>query len=1019
LKNKLLYIAPTKITTLTFLLLSFFSIAQVGQVLWEDDFDNFNAEIWNKDQGDGCPELCGWGNQELQSYQDENVSIEEIPGEPGNYALVLEARKENIGDQSFTSGKVTSKNKLAVKYGMIEFRIKVPDNLSKGLWPAAWLLGTNQDADGWPFCGEIDMMEMGHNSTFRNEQEFPSANENNLVAANLIFYDDAACSDQNPTCAASIASDKYYNQPYHTSSTLTDRFMIYRMYWDEEQIRLTVDDNGLVQNLYTGPFPIGESSAAFTKPFYLLMNLAVGGNFTDAGTPSQVTADLPGKMYIDYVRIKKWNGRGKVYTPEEVMANAGANKQIEQGESLLLDASGSYGPIASYVWELDGAQVATTKTHEISLDPGTYVFTLKVSDSQGNQDTDQLKISVGGSEIGDIIWEDNFDSFNEEFWNITEGNGCDEGLCGWGNQELQTYQQDNVRIEEIAEEPGNYALVLEAKKETVGTNAFTSGKVTTENKVAIKYGVVEVRMKTPDIQNGLWPAAWLLGINHREVGWPYCGEIDMMEMGHAVSEREAEGFFGSPNNFVRANLIWYASGACGTDNPTCAASIAFDKFYTTPYTPSTGLNNRYVTYRMYWNESQIRLTVVDGSTEHDLYTNPFPISPNEEAFKKPYYFLLNLAVGGSFTGFYGDDDITAPLPGKLYIDYVRVKEWNGQGEVSFSDGSILANAGADIVKDDLDKDGVETVTLDASSSYGSIVSYEWSENGIVLSQEATAELSLSTGIHNMKLTITDAQGQTSSDYVKVDIRELLWEDNFDTFDTSVWEPEQGDGCPDLCGWGNQELQYYTPDNIDIAPIPGDEENNALVITAKSENKGGKSFTSARIKTEDKLTLKYGLVETRIKVPDDLSTGLWPAFWLLGNNLSDIGWPKSGEIDMMEMGYKAQALFDEGFEDASENDVVGGNIIFYSDAACSGDNPTCAASIASDKYYTKPYRASTPLTNRLDRKSTRLNSSHRCIPSFPTRRSSDLMPHALETIRLVLRVLQATNITPNPTERQHP
>lgn len=940
-----------------------FASAQVGQILWEDDFDNFDTNIWTKDQGDGCPELCGWGNQELQYYQDENVYIEEIPGEPSNYALVLEARNESAGNQSFTSGKVTTQNKLAVKYGMIEFRIKVPDDLSKGLWPAAWLLGTNQSSDGWPFCGEIDMMEMGHSTTFRNEQEFPSANENNLVAANLIFYDQNACSDQNPTCAASISFDKYYNQPYHTSSTLTDRFMIYRMYWDEEQIRLTVDDNGLVQNLYTGPFPIGESTAAFTKPFYLLMNLAVGGNFTDAGTPSQVTADLPGKMYIDYVRIKQWNGRGEVFTSEEVMANAGANKKIEQGETLLLDASGSYGPISNYVWELDGTQIATTKKHEISLDPGTYVFTLTVSDSQGNEDTDQLKVTVGGAEIGDVIWEDNFDSINEEYWNISTGNGCEEDLCGWGNQELQTYQQDNVYVEEIDEEPGNYALVLEAKDETVGTNAFTSGKVTTENKVAIKYGVVEVRMKTPDIENGLWPAAWLLGINHREVGWPYCGEIDMMEMGHAASERQAEGFSGSPNNFVRANLIWYASGACGTDNPSCAASIAYDKYYTTPYTPSSGLNNRYVTYRMYWNESQIRLTVVDGTNEYDLYTNPFPIGPNEEAFKKPYYFLLNLAVGGSFTGFYGADDITAPLPGKLYIDYVRVRQWNGQGEVSFSSGSILANAGADIVKEDLDKDGVETVMLDGSSSYGSIVSYEWSENGIVLSQEAVAELSLSTGVHNLQLKVTDSQGNTSSDYVKVDIRELLWEDNFDTFDTSVWEPELGDGCPDLCGWGNQELQYYTSENISIAPISGDEDNNALVITAKKENKGGKSFTSARLNTENKLTLKYGLVETRIKVPDDLSTGLWPAFWLLGNNISEVGWPKSGEIDMMEMGYKAQALYDEGFEGASENDVVGGNIIFYSDAACSGDNPNCAASIASDKYYTKPYRSSTPLTNR--------------------------------------------------------
>ena len=947
------------------LFLPVFAKAQVGHVIWEDDFNTIDSSVWNIELGDGCDEgLCGWGNQELQSYQNENVSIEEIPGEPGNYALVLEAREQSIGNSSFTSGKVTTQNNLAVKYGMIEFRIKVPDNLLKGLWPAAWLLGTNQVSDGWPYCGEMDIMEMGHNSTFRNEQEFPSANENNLVAANLIFYEDDACSDQNQDCAASISFDKYYNKPYHTAGTMTDRFMIYRMYWDEKQIRLTVDDNGLVQNLYTGPFPIGDASAAFTKPFYLLLNLAVGGNFTDATTASQVTAGFPGKMYIDYVRIKKWNGRGQVFGAEQVMANAGANKKIQDDETLLLDGSGSYGPISSYTWTLDGNVVATSKTHEIDLDSGTHVFTLTVADEDGNKSEDLLKVNVGDSEIGDIIWEDNFNSFNSDYWNIDIGNGCEEDLCGWGNQELQTYQADNVSIEEISEEPGNFALVLEAKKQSVGINEYTSGKVTTENKVAIQYGVVEVRMKAPDVKDGLWPAAWLLGINHREVGWPYCGEIDMMEMGHSVSERQAEGFSGSPNNFVRANLLWYASGACDTDNPTCAASIAFDKYYTTPYTPSSGLNNRYVTYRMYWNESQIRLTVVDGNNEYDLYTNPFPISPKEEAFTKPYYFLLNLAVGGSFTGLYDTDDISAPLPGKLYIDYVRVKEWNGQGNVSFPNGSVIANAGADIVAEDLDQDGVESVTIDGTSSYGPIASYEWSENGIVLAQESIAELALASGVHNLQLKVIDSQGNSSIDYIKIDVRELLWQDNFNSFDSGIWTPEIGDGCDqDLCGWGNQELQYYTEENLSIESIPNEENNSALVIEAKTQEQGGYSYTSGRVKTEGNLSVKYGLVETRIKVPDDLSTGLWPAFWLLGNNLSEVGWPKSGEIDMMEMGYKKQALFDEGFEDSNEDEVVGGNIIFYSDDACSGGNESCAASISNDKYYTKPYQKATTLTNR--------------------------------------------------------
>ena len=84
--------------------------AQVGQVVWEDDFNALNTEHWNVDIGDGCPELCGWGNSELQSYENDNVYIEEIPGEEGNFALVLEAKRENSGNSSFTSGRVTTKD---------------------------------------------------------------------------------------------------------------------------------------------------------------------------------------------------------------------------------------------------------------------------------------------------------------------------------------------------------------------------------------------------------------------------------------------------------------------------------------------------------------------------------------------------------------------------------------------------------------------------------------------------------------------------------------------------------------------------------------------------------------------------------------------------------------------------------------------------------------------------------------------------------------------------------------------
>jgi len=955
------------ILTLLGLFLLFVAKAQVGQIIWQENFDTFNSDLWNKISGNGCNQAigCGWGNNELEYYHGDNVTIEQIPGEAGNNAIVFQAKKEIMGSNQFTSGKISSENKLAIKYGLIEVRMKVP-NVETGLWPALWLLGTNQPAAGWPKCGEMDMMEMGHTSAERARQGFSGVSANNYVSANLLWYSPDACSTQNPTCAGSIAQDVYYNKPYTSTTALSNRFLIYRLYWDDKTIRYTVEDNGVEYDFYTGAFPIGTNESAFKKPFYLLLNLAVGGSFTDAATSTQVTAALPAKMYVDYIRVRKWNGKGEVSTSNQIIANAGANQKVNDGKAIILDATGSYGDISTYVWSKNGSQIATGKNATISLLSGTHFITLTVTDSKGNTATDQVSIQVGSELIGEVIWEENFDSFNADIWNMVTGNGCDgESGCGFGNQELQSYNEKNISIEAITEETGNNALVLQAKRETIGNSQFTSGKINTENKLAIKYGVIEIRMKTPDIETGLWPAAWLLGTNYNSVGWPRCGEIDMMEMGHKAVERARLGHAGvSANNYVGANLLWYTSAACGGDNPTCAASIAYDAYYNKPYTPTSGLNNRFVVYRMYWDEASIRFTVVDNGTEHDLYAGKFPIGTNESAFQQPFYLLLNLAVGGNFTDAATSSKVTAPLPAKMYIDYISVKKWNGKGEVSYKAGNILANAGIDQTKTDINRDGIEVVTLNASGSYGNISSYVWTESGVQLAKGMKPQVTLPTGAHYITLTATDNNGKTSTDDIFVDVREIIWEDNFNLLDTALWKITTGNGCnlPSGCGFGNQELQYYHENNVTIAPISGEAGNNALVLQAKKESVNNSLFTSGKITSQDNVAIRYGLIEVRMKSPN-VETGLWPAAWLLGINQPTVGWPKCGEIDMMEMGHKATERTRQGFPNISPNNYVGANLLWYSSTACSTDNPICAASIAYDVYYDKPYVANTGLNNR--------------------------------------------------------
>jgi len=133
----------------------------------------------------------------------------------------------------------------------------------------------------------------------------------------------------------------------------------------------------------------------------------------------------------------------------------------------------------------------------------------------------------------------------------------------------------------------------------------------------------------------------------------------------------------------------------------------------------------------------------------------------------------------------------------------------------------------------------------------------------------------------------------------------VWSEEFNTPgppSASTWSYDLGAG-----GWGNGELQEYTAneDNVRVAGNVDGAEGGALVITAREQAGKGKNrrgFTSARLRTQDKFHFKFGVLKARIQVPN-LANGLWPAFWLLGNNFSTVGWPASGELDIMEMGHR--------------------------------------------------------------------------------------------------------------------
>ncbi len=229
----------------------------------------------------------------------------------------------------------------------------------------------------------------------------------------------------------------------------------------------------------------------------------------------------------------------------------------------------------------------------------------------------------------ELVWEENFDgnSLNEKVWNFELGDGCPD-LCGWGNNESQIYTKVNHKVE-------NGYLVITAKKED---SVYTSTRITTKNKQEFQYGRIEVRAKLP-LGKGLWPAFWMLGSNISEVGWPLCGEIDIVE------------YVGREPNTIFTSL--HTQDSHGNTINTAKRIIE-------------GIEEGFHTYEIDWNKDKIEFYI----DREMFYTfNPGIKTINIWPFDQPYFFIINLAIGGNFGGKEIDDSI---FPREFIIDYIKV-----------------------------------------------------------------------------------------------------------------------------------------------------------------------------------------------------------------------------------------------------------------------------------------------------------------------------------------------------------
>ena len=298
------------------------------QLVWSDEFDGseLNTAYWNTEDN-----ARGGGNAELQYYTPNNISIERHPVS-GESCLVLSAKREDYRNRPCTSARLNTQDKVTVEYGKVEARIAFPYT-ADGLWPAFWMLGNNlahdlgnnDDIDTrvkqleeqglvvWPKCGEIDICEMGHHKGIETGTQDR-------------YFNGAAHWGESFNDGAYPNVGGFYTADYPVQGD----FHLFTLIWSEDSIAMYLDQDKYPEaqpyfQLSLRGKEINEPGHYFNHPFYMVLNLSVGGFFPQMPAaekyPEIITADDPSfqrvtalpadgtpvKMYVDYIRVFRKN----------------------------------------------------------------------------------------------------------------------------------------------------------------------------------------------------------------------------------------------------------------------------------------------------------------------------------------------------------------------------------------------------------------------------------------------------------------------------------------------------------------------------------------------------------------------------------------------------------------------------------------------------------------------------------------------------------------------------------------
>lgn len=281
-----------------------------------------------------------------------------------------------------------------------------------------------------------------------------------------------------------------------------------------------------------------------------------------------------------------------------------------------------------------------------------------------------------------LVWSDEFTNSIGPDWVFEIGTGGG----GWGNNELQYYRQENATIE-------NGFLVITARQQSFNGSAYTSARMKTQGRKSFKYGKIEARIAAPS-GSGLWPAFWTLGNSINSVGWPQCGEIDIME--HVNSAPEIHG-----------TMHWQ-------DHNNSYANYGGSV--------NTNIGNFHV-YSIEWDASAIKW-FIDGNQYHEASIADGVNGTSE--FHEEFFILLNLAVGGNWPGFVIDN---GALPARMMVDYVRVYADPDVTDVPGDNGNPGGGVDLQLVTEAENYSAMNGVQTEATSDTGGGINVGWIDNG--------------------------------------------------------------------------------------------------------------------------------------------------------------------------------------------------------------------------------------------------------------------------------------------------